>query len=1078
MQEKMTKKNILDRIPPFSLLLTLVILMVIGAALIPLVDVGSSPRPRQGKTLTISYGWRNASPKVVEQEVTSKIEGLVSAVKGVAEVSSVSNFGSGRVTVVLKKEADVSAVKFEISSLLKQVRKKLPEDVSYPTLSGGEVVNESDGTRENTLRHLLTYQVNSNLADEQIKEYVQKNVEPVVRAWDEVKRVDVTGGTSQYLEITCDPLVVANYGLTVDDVAEGIRSFIGKSDIVGDVMETGEDGEERRITLYLKTSRFARQIGEMPLKTVDGKIIYLNDLATFEYKDRLPDSYYRVNGLNTIYMNILVDADANEIELSRQLRDKIEELKPRLRDGVYLTLTHDGAKDKQSELEKLVSRTLLSLAILLVFVYLVRMSWKYLSIIAVTLAANILIAVMAYYVFDMRLHTFSLAGITVSLGLIIDAAIVMVDHYSYYRNRKAFLAILAALLTTIGSLVVVFFMPEYIQRDLYDFSWIIIINLSVALFVALLFVPPLVQQFRYSSRMPVRSRGRSRLVVGWARFYRRYIAFTQRRKWVYYVLLVLAFGIPFHALPDQWDGQRPYYYESEADSRPWYERAYNATFGSRFFQMELKEPLAKVFGGTMRLFAGSLDENTYAEEEEEMRLFVRAQMPLGGTVQELNEKVQILENFLVGFDGIKRFETRVERWGATVTVEFKDEYRDTSFPYILESKVIGKVISIGGADWSTHGVSERGFSNSLNLQYRSNRIEIAGYNYNALYRYAEEICARLKQNHRVMDIIIETPGHERQEDELYMVYTPENFALYGLHPAAMHGALRELLSGVELEEPYEDEFVRTDVCLRSLQADRFNVWDLEHTHVKTADGDVWLPPFMDMDWREAKNSIPKKNQEYVLRVAFNVLGSYNYTSNFIKEVTDEFNERFPVGYRCLNDTPHWYQDEGTQYWLILLIVVIIYFLCAILFESLRQPLVIITLIPVSFIGTFLTFYFSGVKFGTGGFASLVLLSGIVVNAGIYIINEYNNQLSARGQRSVRPASLYVKAYNHKIIPVFLTTLSTVLGLVPFLIDGPAEEAFWFSFAIGTSGGLLFSILALIFVMPIFMPLKGTRRPAV
>ena len=167
---------------------------------------------------------------------------------------------------------------------------------------------------------------------------------------------------------------------------------------------------------------------------------------------------------------------------------------------------------------------------------------------------------------------------------------------------------------------------------------------------------------------------------------------------------------------------------------------------------------------------------------------------------------------------------------------------------------------------------------------------------------------------------------------------------------------------------------------------------------------------------------------------------------------------------------HWYQDEGTQYWLILLIVVIIYFLCAILFESLRQPLVIITLIPVSFIGTFLTFYFSGVEFGTGGFASLVLLSGIVVNAGIYIVNEYNNQRAARRGKPFRPDRLYVRAYNHKIIPVFLTTLSTVLGLVPFLIDGPEEEAFWFSFAIGTSGGLLFSILALVFVMPIFMPL--------
>ena len=92
MQEK---THILDRVSSFSLLLTMIILMIIGAALIPLVDVGSSPKPRQGKTLTISYGWQNASPKVVEQEVTSKIEGLVSAVKGVAEVSSESYFGSG-----------------------------------------------------------------------------------------------------------------------------------------------------------------------------------------------------------------------------------------------------------------------------------------------------------------------------------------------------------------------------------------------------------------------------------------------------------------------------------------------------------------------------------------------------------------------------------------------------------------------------------------------------------------------------------------------------------------------------------------------------------------------------------------------------------------------------------------------------------------------------------------------------------------------------------------------------------------------------------------------------------------------
>ena len=155
----------------------------------------------------------------------------------------------------------------------------------------------------------------------------------------------------------------------------------------------------------------------------------------------------------------------------------------------------------------------------------------------------------------------------------------------------------------------------------------------------------------------------------------------------------------------------------------------------------------------------------------------------------------------------------------------------------------------------------------------------------------------------------------------------------------------------------------------------------------------------------------------------------------------------------------------------LLIVVIIFFTCSVLFESFRQPLVIISLIPISFIGTFLTFYFSGVNFGTGGFASLVLLSGLVVNAAIYVINEYNGLVSRNIKRQNRLGLvwLYVKAYNYKIIAVLLTILSTVLGLVPFLIDGPKAEEFWFSFAIGTIGGLLFSLVALVFFMPVLMP---------
>ena len=1041
------------KISNFTLLLTLAILMVIGAALLPRIDVADKPRPRQGKTLTVRYSWTRASAKVIEQNVTSRIEGLVASVKGVESVSSESYFGSGKVMVNLKKEADVSSVKFEIASLLKQIHKRLPEGVTYPVLTGGEVVNGDE--RSETTQLLLTYQVNSNLSDEQLKEYMERKVEPVLKRLEDVKRVEVTGGVSKYIEITYDPFVLANYGLTANDIEKGIRNFMGREDIVGEVVHRSANGERRRIDLYLTTDKFAKPLEQMPIGLVDEKIVYLNDLASYEYKNREPKRYFRVNGLSTIYLNIHVDAEANRIALSDKLKKQMSEIESGFKKGVYLTLTYDGSQERESELHKLVWRSFMALAILLLFVWLAKREWKYLTIMVVTLAAIILTAVIAYWLLDIRLHIYSLAGITVSLGLVIDASVVMTEHYSYYYNRNAFLAILAALLTTIGSLVVVFWLPEFIQKDLYDFAWIIIVNLSVALIVAYAFTPALIEKIKYRSYQKGHIRHKA-LVVRWTYFYSLYIAFTQRYKWVYIVLLTLAFGIPFHALPQKWEGHE------------WY----NATLGSDFFQMKCKDTLSKIFGGTMRLFAESLSENTYSsDKEKEIKLTIRAQMPLGGSATELNEKVVILENFLSGFDEIKRFETRVESWGATVVVEFKGEHQQTSFPYLLENKVIGKVISIGGADWSTSGVSERGFSNSLNLQYRANRIEIAGYNYDRLYRIAEDMCETMKTNSRVVDLTIETPGHENQEDELYMRYDKEKMALYDFALNATHGTLREILSGYDIER-YNDGNLAADMYLKSSAKDWFDLWHLQNAYLKVNGTDTKVSDFMDIERREAKNCIPRKNQEYLLRVAFNVLGSYTYTSKYIEKITKEYNAKIPVGYRCLNTSYGYYEDTGTQYWLILLIVVIIYFICSILFESLRLPLVIISLIPVSFIGTFLTYYLSGVEFGTGGFASLVLLSGLTVNGGIYIVNEYQHIYKRCGlQHRADKIRWYVKAYNHKVIAVLLTILSTVLGLVPFFIDGD-EERFWFSFAVGSAGGLLFSIFAIVFIMPILMILKS------
>lgn len=1062
-------KSFLDRISSFSLILIMVILTIVGAALVPMISVSHSPSKSQGENLNIYFSWNGASPRVIEQEVTSKIEGVVSSVRGVESVSSTSYVGRGEVNVKLKKGVNISATRFEVSSILKQVSDNLPEGVSYPYITGGDV---SSG--KSTNKHLLSYRINANMRQDQIQEYAVKNLEPYIEQVDGVTSVSVSGGTPEYLEITYDPEVLRINGLSRNDIISGIYGYTGRSVIIGDIeQENISTGKKTRITLHLETSKMGSDLSKIQIGRSGDKMIYLGSVATMSYKDRAPDSYYRINGMNTVYLNVYVDEGSNIISMSEKVRSKIDELKLNLIDDYYVELTHDSAKEIKTELNKLVRRTLLSLIILLVFVWVISRSFRYLSIIAVTLVANLLIAVITYYLFDVQLHIFSLAGIAVAFGIVIDTSIVMVDHFSYYRNRKVFLAILAALLTTIGSLVIIFFMPESVRNDLADFSAVIIINLSVSLIVSLFFVPALIDKYNYQSAEAKRSLPTRRKIVKFSKVYNRYIDFTQKRKWIYITLMILAFGIPIHLLPskvaepDRWSGK-------VTVEKMWYHDLYNATIGSSFYQHTLKEPMEKILGGTIRLFSKGAGSYYRQNEKGDIVLHIKAQMPEGGSAKQVNEKIVEIETALSKYDEVERYVTNINGRSGYIDVYFTEEAGVSSFPYILENEVINKALLIGGVDWSTWGVSEKGFSNSLNTAYKSHRIVISGYNYDRLYKYAEEMSADMTSNRRVTDVEIETSesywySEANDLNEMYIKYDMEKVALYNLDLQSGYSALDNIISEHTISKNTSTR-LNNDITIVSSESDKFDVWGLFNSYVTVGDTPIKYSNLGEIGKRKARTSIKKENQEYSMNIAFNFLGSYELSSRFVEQTIDKYNSLLPIGFKCESSSYNYRKDANTQYMLILLIVVIIFFICSILFESLIKPLVIISLIPISFIGTFLTFHFSGVTFGTGGFASLVLLSGLVVNAAIYIINEYNNTQKELSGAAKSRSKIYVRAYNHKVIAVLLTIISTVLGLIPFLIDG-VKESFWFSFAIGAISGLLFSIIALVLLMPILMPLK-------
>ena len=1051
-------------IPAFSVLLIMAVAAIVGIASVPMLNVQYAPTVT-GRSIGVSFSWNGASERIMEAEVTSKIEGVLSGMKNCTSISSVSNKGSGQVTLEFRKGTDMAAARFEVASRIRNMYASLPEEVSYPDIS-----LDTRGTGGSTA---ISYVLKSSLPSMEIEKFVSERLLTPLSSIDGVDKVAFWGATPFELEVEFDSRLASAAGVTALEIADAFNSYFN-TEMLG--MVRSGDG---LINLKLRNMT-SSDLGSIPVKSSGGHVIWLRDLAQWRYKESQPTSYFRLNGLNTLTLSVSAAPSTNLLTVVGAVTDRMAELQENFPQEITASVSYDSSEYISGELDKLYFRTLLCILILLVFVYLVNRSWRYLLIISTTLAVNILVAIVIYNLAGLSIHIYTLAGITVSLGIIIDTSIVMVDHYSYYRNRSVFPALLGATATTIGALCVVMLLPEEDKKNLADFSLVIMINLSVALVTSYLFIPSLLDRFpikRSSYSLSVRRRRR---VVKWNRLYSGYIDWGQRHRWVFVAVLVAGFGIPLCVLPAKVAEDKP------QEQWNFWERTYNSIMGWRPYA-DNKNTVDKVVGTSFAMFHKAMNKGNFYREPGRDVLYVNAGMPEGCTVGQLNDVVTSMENYLSQFDQIESFTTNIYSYdNAMIEVRFKPEFEKTSFPAELKAQVMAMASNFGGATWRVWGINDSYFNNNVTTSYKSNRITLTGYNYDDLIGYAEVLVDKLSGNRRVSEPEIMSGGWSGfAGNEFNIGYDFEKMAAVGLSPYRYYSVLYSML----YDQGMRDIMINgemTSTVLRSSQAESFDLWNVQNSQVSVDSLKVKLSEIGSIEKKRTGLSIYRHNQSYEVTVGYDFIGSYELSKSLTETTVKYMNEEvLPVGYKAEVPGYWWGTGKQIQYaWLLLLIIAIIYVMCAMTFESLRLPFAVILMIPVSFIGVFLVFGAFDFPFDQGGFAAFVMLSGIVVNAGIYLINQFQDIRSSARRRRMRSLGYdasckdvqdssgrfavrqYVKAYNHKINPTMLTIISTILGLIPFLFDGP-EEVFWFAFATGTIGGMAFSVLALILYLPVF-----------
>lgn len=1030
----------------FAVIVVFVCLMLMGLSVLPRLDVQLTPS-KSLPQLSIRFSWPGASSRVIEKEVTAPLEGVLASIKGLKSINSVTQRGQGRINLEFKKHVSIDAARFEVSSLIRQTYANLPEQVSYPNLS-----LSTSGQQE---KPLLTYALSASISSHFIEKYAKDHITTSISTLEGVGAVHLYGATPYHYRLTYKPDQLTRLGITTNDISLALKRHFG-SQYLGRVSNV----EGMRFAVMLQHGKSGEfLLSEIPVKSIQGRIVYLNQIAGLRYDEKQPDAFFRVNGLNTLNIVIYPEEGINNLQLADRVKQRLTELTLQLPSGYALDLTYDETEFIKKELHTIWQRSLFSLLVLFVFVLMVSRQWKYLVLIVLSIACNLIISLSLYYFLALEIHLYTMAGITISLGIIIDTSIVMIDHLRNKGDKRVLVAILAATLTTLGALSAVFLMKESQQVNLIDFAIVITINLTVSIFIALYFIPALMEKIPLSKKVTRRLIRRKRRVVRFSRFYLRYLKFLKRFRWAFFLLLLLAFGLPVHWLPEQ------------IEEKGFWADTYNATLGGEWYQNEAAPILEKTLGGTMRLF--TVFESSFYAEPERTTLHVRGSMPKGCTVEQLDQAVRRMEHFISQYDEVDVFNTSITNpQNAHITIYFKEDYERSGFPYVLKGRLESKAISLGGLDWSVYGVG-RGFSNALHSGYRNSRIQLEGYDYEQLEDIAVELRHTLLSNPRIKEVDITEPRSwgTNNTSEYFLEFDERRLAVLGGNKPSLYAFLNERASEASLGQVFVGGALE-EIVIQPENFKQFDVWNLGNTPIVDKNGLYKLNEIGTLDKRSTGHNIHKRNQQYQLMVAYDFIGPDLLGKKVREDYVEKLRGELPLGFKVFVPSWRgWNKDDTDQYYLILYILVVIFVVCSVLFESLRQPLTIILLIPVSFIGVFLTFYLFDINFDQGGLAAFVMVAGLVVNSGVYIINDFNLLNQKHGCSSSRD---YVKAFNLKCIPVFLTILSTVLGLVPFIWNGQ-NEVFWYAFAAGTIGGLLFSVVAVIFYLPLFLTIHKTRK---
>ncbi|MBI5660532.1 MAG: efflux RND transporter permease subunit [Ignavibacterium album] len=1002
--------------------------------------------------LTVSAGWFGASPETVEAYLTSPLESVLSSVKGIKKISSLSSEGSCRIDMEFHPTTNIDFARIEINEKLGSIIEELPYGISAPRLSQYLPKEFKD------LQGFLTYTVSANLSANEIRKYAADYLRTPLLSIDGVSDVVIRGGNEREILITIDYDKMRSFNLKSDDVVAAIEN--AEKIVNAGSIKKGE-------TVYLvkvnNVVNAAEEILEQTVRTFGGNTIRLKDIATVsdDFKEQL--NYFRINGKEAVFLDISKEPGKNIMKVADEVYKKIDFLKNNLPPGFKIEKEIDLSLEVRNDINDLFQNALYSFILILVLLILIFKRFYYSIIIISSIVFSLLSAFIFFYIFNLSLNILTIASLILGFGLMVDNSIVVVDyldrHHSFDNKKRLavttkdiFFPVFSSTLTTVSVFIPLIFFTGELKLYFEQFAIAIIITLLSSLFITFTIVPMAFYYVNVKSR--VKYSETISLIDNKNRLLYRIYSYVLKKilKWkkLSIVSLILIIGLPVWLLPSKLDF-------------PVVSTLYNYVFDSEFYS-EIKKYVNYALGGSLNLFFNHIQKGELFAFGDSDYIIISLKLPNGNTIERINELTKKFENEVLAYrDNFDNLTSNIlDEENALIKITFTKEQSASAFPYILKNYLTAYAVRLGGLEVSVYGFGPGFYSGGGSTI--SFIVKVSGFNYNKMKDIANDFKKIIQRNPRIDNIDIDRSFYRYGDDDIYEIIAKikrNNLINYDISIEELSKLIANSTSG-NLE--YNKFRIGNDEVFYSVKYSNFrNIQQeqLENMSFNNAGKNHFKIKDV-VEFKESKtlSSIVRENQQYVRFVSFDYKGPYKYGDEYVKSSIAQI--KVPEGYSIKQQQFAFMfgQDEEIKIWNILAFsFFLIFMITASLFESIKKPLIIILSIPFALIGVIFLFYFGDYNLDRGAYAGMLLLVGLSVNNSIILV-DYLSKTSYKNEFN----TIISTSYN-RIRPIFTTTFTTIGAMIPLMIN--VQQSFWKSLALSVSGGLLLSSLFVIFIVPVF-----------